>query len=104
MKCTENTACCLYSVKRGRTQRAYPGESFNDGCNQCICGDAGLAACTRKACMDKCFYKNWDLAPGWASEGKVRAFDREEGCPKDCRCKLENGMATLNCRPDCIYF
>ncbi|KAL5259204.1 hypothetical protein ACHWQZ_G009606 [Mnemiopsis leidyi] len=104
MECTENTACCLYSVKRGRTKRAYPGESFNDGCNKCLCGDDGLAACTRKACPDKCPFKNWDLVPGYAGKGKVFAFDEKDQCPKACKCKVKKGNVKLKCRSPCIAF
>ena len=104
MKCTENTACCLYSDRKGRTKRAYPGDNFNDGCNECMCGENGMAACTRMACPDKCFFKNWDMVPGYAKKGKVNAYDEEEGCPKQCKCKVKNGRATLSCKSECIYF
>ena len=104
MKCTENTGCCLYTDKKGRTKRAYPGDSFNDGCNQCRCGGDGMAACTKMACPDKCSYKNWDLVSGYTKKGKVFAFDEKKGCPKECKCKVKKGKAKLKCRSPCVVF
>ena len=104
MKCTENTACCLYTDKKGRTKRAYPGDSFNDGCNQCRCGADGMAACTKMACPDKCSFKNWDLVSGYAKKGRVFAFDEKKSCPKECKCKVKKGKAKLKCRSPCVVF
>ncbi|XP_063693390.1 U-reduvitoxin-Pr10a-like [Bolinopsis microptera] len=88
MKCSEGTICCQYLDKKGKTKRAAPGDSYNDGCNQCTCGEeGGMGACTRMACPDKCAYKNWDLISGYAKKGKVNAYDEEEDCPKQCKCK-----------------
>jgi len=104
IECTEGTICCLFANKKGKTDRAYVNETYFDGCNSCICFENG-PACTRKFCPDKCVYKNWDLAPGYAKEGKVYAYDEEAGCPKECRCcTLMEGQATLKCSKHCIYY
>ncbi|XP_063680211.1 uncharacterized protein LOC134815589 [Bolinopsis microptera] len=105
MECSEGTACCQYLDKKGKTKRAYPGDSYHDGCNQCTCGDeGGMGACTRMACPDKCAYKNWDLISGYAKKGNVHAYDEERGCPRICKCKVKKGQATLQCKTPCVYF
>ena len=106
VKCTKNTACCLYTNKKGKTKRAYPGDSYNDGCNQCKCSTGGgTGACTKKACPNKCSYKNWDLVFGYAKKGTVFAYDEKAGCPKECKCQVKKKQATLQCmEQDCVLF
>ena len=99
MKCT-NEPCCLY-IKDGQTARAYPGDTYSDGCNQCRCLSQG-GACTRRGCPGKCSYKNWDLVMGYADLGQkmVHVFDEEEGtygCPKTCDCEAGERGAIMNC-------
>jgi len=101
--CTEGTVCCQFANKKGKTNRAYLNESYFDGCNTCTCYEDG-PACSEKFCPNKCFYKNWDLAPGYAKKGQVNAYDEEVGCPKQCRCNLKNGTATLKCSQHCILY
>merc|ERR1719350_1799701 len=44
-ECTKNTKCCLYSSGTGQNLRAFPGESYNDGCNSCRCNKRGKGLC-----------------------------------------------------------
>jgi len=103
IECSEGTVCCLFANKKGKTDRAYLNETYYDGCNSCICLSNG-PACSEKFCPNKCFYKNWELAPGYAKMGMVNAYDEEAGCPKQCRCNLEKGLANLECGIHCIYY
>ena len=48
---------CPYVNEFGEEVYAIAGESYFDGCNRCICGTGGIAACTRKACKG-CPYTN----------------------------------------------
>jgi len=105
IKCTEDTVCCLWANGVGKTKRAYLNENFNDGCNDCVCLENG-AACTKKMCLNKCPFKNWDLAPGWARKGEVQVYDEEVGCPKICDCERKKGVASLKCTDGidgCVY-
>ena len=84
-------------------------KTFNVGCNECTCGEDGQAVCTEaeELCEKGCPYKNWDLIPGLAKKGNINAWDEEEGCPKQCKCKVKKGKGFLQCRrgpDDCIYF
>ena len=80
------------------------GESFHDGCNTCMCRKGGSAGCKFMACPDKCRYKNWDLAVGYASKGGVNAYDEKAGCAKNCKCKVKKLGGKISCPKPCVYF
>ena len=105
MRCHENS-CCRY-IRNGITKLAFPGTSFNDGCNNCQClsvnGGEGIGACTRRSCPTKCHYKNWDKVSGWVDRktNGVEVFDAKAGCRRVCNCVEDNrGRATLDCSAD----
>ena len=66
---------------------ALVGESFYDGCNECKCAGENMAYCQEMACLDKCYYQNWELDYGHTTpRDMLYVFDKEERCPKLCEC------------------
>jgi len=112
VECSENTVCCPYTTNPvawfAATQRAFPGNSFSDGCNRCTCGNNGEAFCTLRGCPNKCSYRSWpDQVHGYLSVGET-VIARVEGsdCPKKCTCTLPEGghSAVLGCADRCAMF
>jgi len=82
---------CKY-LKNGNVTSVKAGESYDNGCNNCRCGESGIGACTKKFCPTKCTYKHWSGVVGYANPGETELNALENGCRKKCEC----GFKQLN--------
>ncbi|XP_063679539.1 uncharacterized protein LOC134815027 [Bolinopsis microptera] len=88
--CSEGTFCCLFIDNEGKTQRAYTGDKYSDGCNTCTCKkDMSVEDCTQQWCKNMCPYYTVDNIVNHTKLGKVIAIDDAVGkkkCPRKCKC------------------
>ena len=84
--------CCMYVDAEGQTQRAFPGDTYNNGCNEAVCRSNGLGvvrSCDPDKCEDKCEYKNWDGVEGYAEVGREDVQVHDD-CPRTCTCEAND--------------
>jgi len=79
---------CKY-LKSGRVKIAKAGRSYNNGCNNCLCGKRGQGWCTMKACRSKCMYKHWSGVVGYANTGETVLKVLIKDCRKKCKCGIK---------------
>jgi len=75
----------------------YMGETFNNGCNSCVCNEDGSISCTDVECTTTCTHENQTYDVG-------ESFPAGDGCNL-CTC-MSNGAVectTAVCGQNCTY-
>ena len=94
-----------FSIFRGRTRWAKPGQLFSDGCGTCTCIERDIKLCTLTVCRDTCSFRNWDGAFGHVRVGRrrMRVKDEERGCGRKCICARKRDRIGLKCNKSCVH-